>query len=711
MTTTMSRPTGGAPGRAQRAWARTAVVVAAGLALAGVAGVASADPVASPARTWSVNGQVLSILPVGDRVYVGGTFTAVVDTSGISYPVSNLAVFDRSTGAADLSFDADPSGTVTTLATDGSNLYIGGAFNTISNAGISYPRNNIAAVDATTGLLSSWHPTVIGGQVDTIAYSAATGSVYLGGPFTSVKDVSNTYSLTPYIAEVSASTGLVDVGFAPAPNGPAPSGGRVRSINVAADGSGRLYIGGDFTSVAGLPNTKSIARIDGSTGAVDTTFQPAPTNQTAYSPVFDITSDSNRVYVGAGGSGGACTALTATTGAAVWSHHANGNLQSVRLIGSTLYCGGHFSGTASFDGLNRNKIAAVDASTGAILPFAPNVNTSLGVWSMGSQPGDPTLYIGGDFTKVAGVSQQHFAMFPDQADQTAPEAPRSLVAQAGDGTVWLSWLNPSSDGGSPIARFKIYRSTTPGGENLAGTSLATVKWSASSASYLYQDSTVTNGTTYYYEVVAVNGVGTGPASNEDSNTPGTSIVVSPPSAPVSFLVTNPPGSMKLTWNPPLDNGGAPPTSYNVYRSTSPGGEGNVPYASGITTNTFSDLYNLVAGTTYYYRISAVNAAGEGELSYETSAVEQPGPPGPPELSATVSGGVVHLSWTVPPDGGSPITKYVLTRNTVRLKNLTASVTATDDTAVTSGTQYTYQVKAINAYGNGQLSNKVTVTVP
>jgi hypothetical protein len=700
------RPAGLALNHGRRRWRGLAVVVAAALSVVGLAGAAAAAPITAPARTWSVNGQVDAILPVGDRIYVGGTFTAVTDTSGISYPVSNLAVFERSTGAADVDFDADPTGTVTSLATDGTELYLGGSFNAVANGGIAYPRINVAAVDLATGLLSSsWHPTVIGGQVDNVTYSAATNSVYLGGVFTQVKDPTNTYSPSSYLASIDAATGLVNVGFAPT-----PVGGRVRTINVAANGSG-LYIGGDFTSVGGQARTKSIARIDPVTGAVDPTFQPAPTNMSGYSPVFDIVSDSNNLYLSAAGSGGACTALTAATGAAVWSHHANGDMQSVRLIGSTVYCGGHYSGTASFDGLTRNKIAAVDAATGTILSFAPNVNSALGVWSMGSQPGDSTLYLGGDFTKVGGVAQQHFAMFPDAAELTAPGAPRSLVAQAGNQTVWLSWLYPSTDGGSPIMRFKVYRSTTPGGEDFTRPPVATVTFPAGSTILTYQDSTVTNDTTYYYQVVAISALGTGPASDEDLATPGTSIVEVPPTTPVSFLVTNPPGSMQLTWNPPLDNGGSPIQSYNVYRATSPGDEGTVPYASGITQPKFSDVYNLAAGTTYYYRISAVTAAGEGELSYETSAVELPGKPGPPVLSATYSAGVVHLTWVVPPDGGSPLTKYVLTRNTVRLQNPSKTATSANDATVQSGQQYTYQLKALNAYGSGQLSNKVTVVIP
>jgi hypothetical protein len=77
----------------------------------------------------------------------------------------------------------------------------------------------------------------------------------------------------------------------------------------------------------------------------------------------------------------------------------------------------------------------------------------------------------------------------------ATTAPRSLTATAGNTSVRLSWSASSSNGGSPITGYNVYRSTSPGGEgstplnaNVTGTS--------------YTDPTVTNGTTYYS-----NGVG------------------------------------------------------------------------------------------------------------------------------------------------------------------------------------------------------------
>jgi hypothetical protein len=60
-------------------------------------------------------------------------------------------------------------------------------------------------------------------------------------------------------------------------------------------------------------------------------------------------------------------------------------------------------------------------------------------------------------------------------------------------------------------------------------------------------------------------------------------------------------------------------SYNVYRSTTPGGEGSVAYASGLTRTSFNDS-GVTRGTTYYYRITAVAADGtESVPSVEVSA--------------------------------------------------------------------------------------------
>ncbi|TWU00270.1 Exo-beta-D-glucosaminidase precursor [Botrimarina colliarenosi] len=83
-------------------------------------------------------------------------------------------------------------------------------------------------------------------------------------------------------------------------------------------------------------------------------------------------------------------------------------------------------------------------------------------------------------------------------------------------------------------------------------------------------------------------------------------------------------------------------SYNVYRSTVGGG----PYeliAAGAPAGSYSDD-SLEAGTTYYYRVSAINGAGESSLSSETSATPVPGPLIVEAEDAFLSGAVVGTEW-------------------------------------------------------------------
>ncbi len=108
---------------------------------------------------------------------------------------------------------------------------------------------------------------------------------------------------------------------------------------------------------------------------------------------------------------------------------------------------------------------------------------------------------------------------------TPPKAPRNLRTAAGNSSVKLSWSPPSSDGESPITKYRIYRGTESGDLTLlleVGTTLE------------YTDTSVTNGVTYHYQVSAVNSAGEGPSSNEVSAMP-TGISNTPPIA--SFTVT------------------------------------------------------------------------------------------------------------------------------------------------------------------------------
>jgi fibronectin type 3 domain-containing protein len=192
-----------------------------------------------------------------------------------------------------------------------------------------------------------------------------------------------------------------------------------------------------------------------------------------------------------------------------------------------------------------------------------------------------------------------------------PGAP-SLSATAGDGSVHLSW-NAPSDGGSAITAYNVYRGTAAGGETL-------LKGVGNVTSA--DDATAVNGTTYYYRVSAVNGVGEGSLSNEVSAKPVAAATV--PGAP-SLSATSGDATVHLAWAAPAD-GGSPISGYKVYRGTSAGGETLLKSVGNLTA---TDDATAVNGTTYYYRVSAVNGVGEGVASNEVSATPSGSPPPPP----------------------------------------------------------------------------------
>jgi fibronectin type 3 domain-containing protein len=309
----------------------------------------------------------------------------------------------------------------------------------------------------------------------------------------------------------------------------------------------------------------------------------------------------------------------------------------------------------------------------------------------------------------AGTSPQsgEASATPTGVQATVPMAPQSLTATAGSLTVRLSWSAPSSDGGSPITGYNVYRGTSPGQES--GTPVATNVTTTS-----FNDSGLTNGTTYYYTVKAVNAVGTSPASNEASATPQATA----PSAPSGLVASAGNGQVVLSWTVPNSDGGTPITGYNVYRGTSPNGESSTPLASNVASSNFTDT-TAANGTTYYYTVKAVNAAGTSPASNEASATPQAAvtvPSAPQTLTATGGNGTVQLSWSAPAsNGGAAVTGYNVYRGTSAGNEsgtpVATNVTTTSftDNPLTNGTTYYYTVKAVNSAGTSPASNEANAT--
>jgi fibronectin type 3 domain-containing protein len=279
-------------------------------------------------------------------------------------------------------------------------------------------------------------------------------------------------------------------------------------------------------------------------------------------------------------------------------------------------------------------------------------------------------------------------------------APTNLDALAGIDHIDLSWNAPTSDGGSPIINYRVYKGTSPGLETfyiMIGNITS------------YNDTSVTSGVTYYYKVSAVNGTEEGPLSNEAFAT-----ALNVPFAPINLTVESGNGYITLEWEIPISDGGSLIINYMIYRGVSSGSEIFYELIGDITI--YNDT-NVTPGITYYYRVSAINIIGEGPLSNEAYATPPTSPSTPMNLAAESGDAYVNLTWEVPTsDGGSPIIGYCIYRNGT--SSVYASVPSDQlwyiDNDVTPGINYTYDVTAINGIDEGPRSSEAEVkagTVP
>jgi hypothetical protein len=376
-----------------------------GRVMGGDGSVGAVDTESGLATAWDPrpNGGVGSLGLGEDEVYVGGGFTSI----GPEWVWRNgLAALDLRTGRA-MSWDPNPDEAyVLSLAANGNTVYVGGSFSRMGGE----VRANLAAFDTRDGTLTPWDPAPNGGVTALVADGS---TIYAGGQFTAIGGQPRRY-----LAAVDSTTG------AATPWDPDPDD----FVEAIAVEENTVYAGGWFAHMRGWPR-KTLAAIDATTGRTR--------DWDAYGDgvVDAIAVKNDAIYVGGlfrsigGQPRRDLAALDARTGLASEWHPVLGpgvggdysDVRALQLQGNTLYAGGDFG---SVNGVTRNYLAALDASTGALVEdWNPNPDGFIWALAMGPE----TVYAGGGYERMNGVPVGSIAALDAVPTGTAPARSGALT--------------------------------------------------------------------------------------------------------------------------------------------------------------------------------------------------------------------------------------------------------------------------------------------
>jgi fibronectin type 3 domain-containing protein len=206
----------------------------------------------------------------------------------------------------------------------------------------------------------------------------------------------------------------------------------------------------------------------------------------------------------------------------------------------------------------------------------------------------------------------------------------------------------------------------------------------------------------------------------DMNTSISAPDIVAPSAPGTLTATGGLGQVGLSWGAATDNVGV--VKYDVYRSTTSGFTPSTANRIAQPTGTTYTDTGVTAGTAYFYKVTAEDAAGNvgpaGNEATATATADTTPPTAPTALTATASSSQVALTWGASTDAGG-IARYNVHRSTSSgftpsTANRIAQPLTTNftDTTVVGGTTYYYKVTADDNAGNtSAASNEASAAVP
>ena len=495
--------------------------------------------------TVQINGVVWDQVIVGDRVYATGQFTQARPAGAAvgqnQTPRSNILAYNLTTGALITTWapSLNAQGLAIAASADGSRIYVGGDFSTVSGVA----RSRIVALDATTGAVVQGFSSSASGRVSAIAVQGST--LYLGGNFTNAGGQPRAR-----LAAVNATSGALLPW--------APTADRDIVSMTVHPGSGRVIVGGSFTTMNGQ-SQRGMTSLDGTTGAV----MPWAANQViqnygANTQISGLTTDGETIfgvawaYFGAGGTTANFEGQFAAdplTGELRWVNGCRGDQYGLAVTGNVVYTAGH---THDCGMINYNpeqtprveqRAMAFDkrgSATGRYnafgpvfdwAPFAGRPSTDALYWwpqfSTGTVTGSyqagwtvetngQYVVYGGEFPRVNGVNQQGLVRFAVRTTAPNAEGPQGVaqisptVTAVGPGVARVAWTAPY-DLDNRRLRYEVLRGLTVANSTVISDFQADSKqWTRTPMGFL--DETAPPGTTQTYRVRVRDAFGNGGVS-------------------------------------------------------------------------------------------------------------------------------------------------------------------------------------------------------
>lgn len=354
---------------------------------------------------WEVrfDGDVNALVVRDNTLFAAGSFTTV---DGVSR--TKLAAFDTRDRSL-LPWQAQIAGNVVVaLAADANMLYLGGDFRTVQGV----PRRNLAALNLVSGAVGS----LIGnanGMVRTLVSDEST--LFVGGDFGRIGPLP---SERKHVAAFDVASGAL-LSFDPG------SDARVRALALAGN---RLYVGGEFNQLAGAQRL-GLGAVDKGVGTIVGEFDPEVDGY-----IHALAASESKIYAGGATSleggdynGDHAIALDPAGHRLPWHANVSDYVSTIALTEERVFLGGSFTST---NARRRSDLAALDLGTGRPTAWAPRVpsefhsSTASGSTEiLDMVQVDDAVYLAGGFDHINGVPRQGLAAVDAQSGATLPWDP------------------------------------------------------------------------------------------------------------------------------------------------------------------------------------------------------------------------------------------------------------------------------------------------